>query len=475
MRDELTQWKKRINKTPLPILKSTAQFFAKTRSKPGASISGLWSCLQHDPGMCLHLLRAAGRSKSTKVTNLNHAILLLGLPNTLNRTDNLPKIEDIKDKAIRNAFFQIYSNNFHIFSISNKYFHHNTDETNKELEIASFLTGFIDYLICSADPARYLQLIKKEQLGAKRLEAEESVLGLTRRELAFEIATDWQLPEMIIQSQKHSQNQSPNLHQVSLTLRFKEELSLGWYHQGMQEVIEQLAESTAKPTHKLCQQIHQEAVEITRNNQNLFPVTASFAERLVECEPAKIKQPAIPIRAKKTRKDFYEEAIQSLEKQQQSNYQDIINECFNGFHKGLGFSRMFFAVLSEDKKHLKIILSDNIAGKDSLNRLLIPLNNQNLFEQIMRQPGGVWMNKTNHKKYLPFLPMIFLDKVRSHNFMAMSVFIHEHPFGLFFADMNGAQNITEGHFKYFKHLCRISSEALEALSDRQEKQKIAHA
>ncbi len=475
MRDELTQWKKRIDKAPLPILKSTAQFFAKTQSKPGASVSGLWSCLQYDLGMCLNLLRAAGRSKNTKVTNLNHAILLLGLPNTLNRPNNLPKIDDIKDKQIKNTFFQIYSNNFQTYSILKNCFKQSSEDTNKELEICNFATGFIDYLLFNADPDRYLKLLKKEQQGVTRIEAEESILGFTRRELAFEIATDWRLPELIAQSQQHSTNQSPNLQQVSLNLRFKEELNQGWYHQGMDEFINVLAKTTSNTTEYITKKIHNESVKIARNNKNIFPTAISFAERLIECKASKIKKPAVLIQPQKTRKELYAQAIQSIEKHHLASYQEIITECFNGYKNGLGFSRMFFAVLTEDKKHLKIILSKTIEGKESLNKLRIPLNNKNLFEQLMRQPGGVWMNKNNQKKYLPFLPMIFLDKLRSHNFVAMSAFIHDHPFGLFYADMNGTQNLTDGHFKYFKHLCRISNEAFEALSDHQEKQKIAHA
>ena len=476
MRNELSQWKKRIDDCPLPILKSTAQFFSRQRAKPGASISCLSDHLQYDMGMCLNLLRAAGRCRRVQVTTINHAVLLLGLPNTLNRPEHLPKIEDVKQPEIKNLLLSHCYDTHHAYSLAKFWMDKENSSIGEEIQTACLVSGFIDYLLCNADPERYLKLIKTERQGVSRTDAEQNVLGVLRRELAYEIASDWHLPELVIESQKHGQNQSHSLRQVYLCQRMQEELSNGWYHEGMQKVLQQIADFTHQPIESVSSTMHQQSADICRKTQKTyFPITGA-ASRLVECDAAPpVKANAIPIKNKTTRRDILKHCIEEIHDNNNLTLQQIIKECFNGFCNGLGLQRVFFAQLTEDGKHLKVSTAIDLPGKEGLNRFRVPLNNNNLFEQLMRQPGGVWMNDANQKKYRPFLPKQFIDEIHSEHFLAMSVFIHDNAFGMFYAD-NAKEALTEGHFKYFKRLCRVTTEAIESLSDHTNKPKqVAHA
>lgn len=473
MRDNISQWKKRINDCPLPILKSTAQFFSRQKARPGASISGLWQQLQYDPGMCLNLLRAAGRSPRIRVTTVNHAALLLGLPNTLDRANKLPRVDDIKNPEVRFQILKQFSLAHFALKQSEQWLHIENHNNHEEILTASLMAGFIDYLICNADQERYLKLIKTECQGVARVDAEQTVLGVLRRELAYEIAQDWGLPDLISASQKHGKQQAYTIRQVYLVQRLIEEAQRGWFQDGMHDVIKSIAEFQQRDLAVVTKNIHHTSVKVSRATNDIYHPVAGLAARLIQCEPATFTQQAIPIKPKKSRRQILEATVHTLQNSPDSSYEDILNQVFYGFRSGLGLQRMFFALVTEDKRHINVKYSIDVSGREGLNRFRMPLENNNLFEQLMRQPGGVWMNKGNQKKYLRFLPKIFVEQIRSGSFFAMSVFLHDKPVALFFADSAKSGDLMENQFKYFKRICRVATEALEALSDKRQTPKIA--
>ncbi len=474
MANAISQWKKRINECSLPILSSTAQYFTRQKNKPGATISGLWKKLQYDPGMCLNLLRAAGHSRQTRVTTVNHAMLLLGLPNVLNRPKDLAKIEDIKDTTIRELLLKNFSNSFHASIQSNRWSQIRKDSAEEELQTASLVSQFIDYLICSSEPDLFYKLIKTERQGINKAEAEKKILNVSRRELAYEIAKDWRLPELIMNAQKHSNDQPKKIRQVYLAQRLAEEVEKGWYHEDISEIYQSISEFLHSPLENVIKDIHKTAVVATRLSKDVYYPVPGPAAKLNEVKILPGNNNTAPSKQQPDTEAILKKYLRQIRENKNLSYDYIMNQSFKALRDGLGLDRVFFSLLTDKKQFMKVKHVLEKDGNKTLKGLRLPLEKNSLFEQLIRLPGAVWMNDSNRDRYKKFLPEQFVEQLASPTFFARSIFIQGKSVGMFFADSPGTGKLTEIKFKYFKDICQTTEDALNQITDQNGESKVVN-
>ena len=58
------------------------------------------------------------------------------------------------------------------------------------------------------------------------------------------------------------------------------------------------------------------------------------------------------------------------------------------------------------------------------------------------------------------LSAVFRAEFRSDSFCAMSIFVGSKPIGLIVADRSGAGALSERHYRNFKQICLLTSQAL---------------
>ena len=474
MATAVKQWIKRFDQASLPILSATAHQFSRQRSQPGACISKLWDSLSYDPGMCLNLLRVAGRSKYTQVTTMTHAILLMGLPNALEQARNLPRIEDLKDPTRKQLLLRHYHHAFHAYQQSEHWLSLRSNDHHEQIATASLNAQFIDYLLCCVDAESFQNLLKTQRQGIDRIEAEKKILGVLRRELAHELASHWQLPELMIESQSHGKHPQTNSRHVYLAQRLAEAAALGWYHQEMDKTLEEISEFLHQPLAQVTNTTHRVAVTANRLCHRPYHASPGVASRLNEHEAIKLVNPPIPLPAKKTRKEILKDCAEKLDHSSNLDYRKILNLSFKAIRDGIGLERVVFAMLEEDRRHLTVKYALDTKDRTSLQGLQLPLHKNTLFEQLLRQPGALWMNDSSRQRYLSFLPKGFQQQFKSDAFFAMSVFLHEKPIAMFYADGCKSGNLTENQFKCFKKICTHATQALARVSDTQDRAKVAN-
>ncbi len=464
MPDTISEWKDRINASPLPILQSTANYFLKRKSLAATGISILWKSLEYDPGMCLNLLRAAGHSRRIKVKTVSHAMLLLGLPNVLNRPQGLPTIESNNQAEARRLILKYFSKAYHASSYARRWSVQKKEKNLEEIHSASLSSYFMEYLLCNCRPDLMLKLETLQKQGKPWEESEKQVLGLSIKELAYEIATDWHLPELMIDALEIKDNSSDAAKYINLARQLSNESEFGWYHNGIDSVIATASEFLKRPLNSLTTQIHKEAVSAARSSCKIYSPVVPAAASLIRLPKPVTK--IIKGSKHPSKKDRLKQCLYQLGHNQDLSYQQIIQHTFKGLNQGLGLKRIFFALLSGDKQQLQIKYSIAQQENNELKRLRLPLDKNSLFERLIRKPQALWVSENNREKYWLMLPKSYIDTINSDVFFAMSIFINGKPVGLFYADMEKGNLLTEIQFKYFRQLCKLSAQALEHLTNK---------
>lgn len=139
---------------------------------------------------------------------------------------------------------------------------------------------------------------------------------------------------------------------------------------------------------------------------------------------------------------------------------EVMALAMRALAEGLGMRRIVFSLLAQGQPELRARYVFGVPPQDPLRQLVIRLDQPNLFGKLMQKSQGVWYNADSAAQLGPHLPAAFRAGFRSDSFCAMSIFIGSKPIGLIVADRNGAGALSERHYRNFKQICLLTSQAL---------------
>lgn len=149
---------------------------------------------------------------------------------------------------------------------------------------------------------------------------------------------------------------------------------------------------------------------------------------------------------------------------------DAMHLVLEGLHHHVGLERVVFAMLNPDRSALRARATLGGHGTEELARESLAMEPPHLFSKLMEEPRALWSNPDNADELAPYLPPALADKLDTRNFMAMSVFVHDRPVGLFYGDCAGQDcRLDVEQYTLFRQLCERAGLAMTELSARSKK------
>ncbi|MFP4130489.1 MAG: HDOD domain-containing protein [Thiohalospira sp.] len=146
---------------------------------------------------------------------------------------------------------------------------------------------------------------------------------------------------------------------------------------------------------------------------------------------------------------------------------DAMHLVLEGLHHHVGLERVVFAMLNPDRSALRARATLGGHGTEELARESLAMEPPHLFSKLMEAPRALWCNPDNADELAPYLPPALADKLDTKNFMAMSVFVHDRPVGLFYGDCAGRDcRLDVEQYALFRQLCERAGLAMTELSAR---------
>jgi hypothetical protein len=263
------------------------------------------------------------------------------------------------------------------------------------------------------------------------------------RNLGQELAIAWGLPNELQQALSvHFADSGTGL-AMTLSTLVAREIARDWHGEGLTGLLEHWSAIAKTPLDQATSTIHQ--------------LSAAAARQL---HGSQLPQPAFFMLFPETAKPLEPEQKPDISSRPVSLQQTLTLQMKN-MQKLAGVERVLFALLTPDRKNLKVrfILGGNKA--DAIRRFTAELTGKNLFSLLMQKPQAVCITQENQAKYLPLIPKTERTSLITDNLMAMSLFVKNKPVGLFIAD-NATANFSNEQYQFFKQCCNNAARALEA-------------
>jgi hypothetical protein len=120
-----------------------------------------------------------------------------------------------------------------------------------------------------------------------------------------------------------------------------------------------------------------------------------------------------------------------------------------------GLQNIMFAMPSPEKSVLKARAVYPSSSGNKLKGFHVDLSKPSLFKALLKKPLAIWINSSNMEKYGPMIPGSAKRFMCQKEFIMMSVFIHDKPIGLFYADNGcGGKRLIETQYRHFKACCQ---------------------
>ncbi|MBL1275130.1 MAG: HDOD domain-containing protein [Ectothiorhodospiraceae bacterium] len=199
--------------------------------------------------------------------------------------------------------------------------------------------------------------------------------------------------------------------------------------------------------------------------EKTIPTADSPAAPPMVAPPPLIKKPTTQV-CLIPQKDAYEDALRALHKGiGKMDLNELMRNALHGMHDGIGLNRVVFTLLTKNPNKL---VSRYIVGSDNdpiFSRFEIKLDKPHLFTRLLEKQVSLWINDDNRAKFWPLVPESIKVLIKTNSFFAMSIFVHDKPVGLFYADRRSIDcQLDEIAYKQFRQTCQLVAKGMANLT-----------
>jgi HD-like signal output (HDOD) protein len=476
--DELKSW-------DMPVLQRSIRELGKLAGRMEQITAGeIADVVLHDPLMTLKVLRLVnGMSRSrlsNEITTVEHAVMMLGVGPCFNRLSNLKSVEESLrafDGALP-GLMQSMSRAHHAAWQARDWANCRADMKSEEVYIGALLYDMGDILLWAYSPDQALQIRKLARHNKISLaQAQKEILGFDARELQLAIAEAWRLPELM-QAFMHCGNTvQPRVLGVTLAASVARLAETGWQDPALLANYEAIAEMLHMHLDEVVHIVHRNAV-VEARHWDWYGVPPAAA--LLPMLPG--DWPAEPGEEEETRRSEKEPEVRltphpdvlsqimaeiAAHLDGTLDLHDMMALVLKGMHEGIGLNRVVFALMTADRGALKAKYVVGAEPDSPLRQFQIDMTTRHLFSRLMEKAQGIWLSASNRKTLEPMMPFEIRQLLGHGEFFAMSVFLHDRPIGLFYADsMHDGGALDERRYLEFKQLCLRAAQGLAHLAKK---------
>lgn len=482
MNNNLDKWLKLADTQPIPVLKHTIKELRSLCRQEEIPLKEITHVVERDPGLVLHILRTSNnRTKgrlSSEITHVNQAFRLMGTDQLTKLPDALPAVGDVLEDKAKVRLLATFNRAYHAARFATDWAFIRRDMTPDEVFAAAQL-HFVGEMILSIHAPELLDEIAKlrtdDNLASE--EAQYMVLGFTLNELTLKIAEKLQFPQLVKEALSAENAKFPRAYGIMLGVQLARSVTYeGWYSDNTLEIQEQIADWMDITVDEVISRSHTIAAEVAREIPQYDTLPAARFLPL-------IMQPSADDKTKEVEKEHHDQTaticlipqlsiLQSAVKEMTTfsykniNSEQLIQHIVSAMHDGVGFNRVVFSLYKEEEYLLQAQVLKGAENDPVFNRFKIDTRGSNLFSHLIQKPQAILMNDTTRTKFWPLVPEEFQKLINTNSFVAMSIFIKNKPYGLFYADRHTSVcQIEDRSYNYFKTLCTHTTKVLEQLSD----------
>jgi len=442
MSTNLLTFKAALIKGKLPILDATLARFNMLIDRPATTNQHLAEIIRSDIGYTAAVFRTVNSNLAKgrdAIESINHAIAMLGIAKIADIGNQLIPFSKLGNEP-RQALETLYSRAFHAAQYFEALAMQQKLSLIEENTKAIKLMSLAQVALWTNNP----DVIQKHdpEFPATLIGDFKEPLDNQMRELALELAIAWSLPATLQQALSPGFAAYTNAVSMTIADGIAQESCKDWHSPQTNYLYDLWSDLTETPVERIAGTIHELAAVTARQiYERQLPQPAFF-----------IIQPATP-------KNVAEEPQESVKQKTPLSLQDIITGQMRKMQQNAGVSRVIFAMLTPDRKNLKVRFVMGGNKTDGIRQFKTDLSQKSIFSLLMQKSQGIHISTVNLNKFLPLIPLTEQKSLKVDNLFAMSFFIKNKPIGVFIAD-NNDMTLNQDHYKHFKLYCSQAAKAL---------------
>ncbi len=490
----LQDWLDRLRPGQTPIFQHTKTCLLALRDRlEQIGVREVTSLILADPLACLRLIYLANnrvsRHFASDVATVEHAVMMQGLGVYLDKVATFPVIEEApiaREPDSLASLYRLLRLAQHAAWQARDFAVLHSDVRAEEVEVAALLYYAPEFLfwLDAPDTARELARLRRSM---EPQAAERQVLGFELEPLRLMLLEAWRIPEVIrdmLDARYMERSRNTILHAC---LDIAHRSRYGWWNEKLMADYEALAGIEGTPVEVVITTVHRNAVRVAHHGAwipappaaawlpmlpGLWPHEQPAAESRPANEDAAVSaQPgaAAPDSASvclapdpAALKSVVEQIEQHLDSS--LNLNQMLALVLKGLHHGLGLSRVVFAMVTPDGQRVKSRFTLGIGAQEPLRHFEFPLQSPDLFGRLMTKMQAVWVNADNQVRLWPMVRPELKAMIGEGEFLAMSLYVGDKPFGLIYGDRGRAGcRLDAPTYEGFKSLCLLASRGLTNL------------
>jgi len=474
----INKWVELAVKQPVPVLKYTIKELRSLCLQEEIPLKEITHVVERDPGLVVHILRSSNNRKqgrlSTEITHVNQAFRLMGTDQLTKLPDALPAVGDVLEEKAKVRLLATFNRAYHAARFATDWAFIRRDMTPDEVFAAAQL-HFLGEMILAIHAPELLDKIAKlrvdDHLASE--EAQYLVLGFTLNELTLKIAERLKFPELVKEALSAENAKFPRAYGIMLGVQLARNITHeGWYSKQTFKLQEQIAEWMDISVDEVIARSHTIAAEVAREiPQYDTPPAARLLPLIHEVTLDQINEQGVETEENVAiclipQLSLLREAIQQITQfsPKDDSSDEFIQHVVSAMHDGVGLNRVVFCLYNEEAKDLQSHVLKGAENDPVFNRFQIKLGDSDIFSHLISKPQAVLMNESTRAKFWPLVTDDFQKLIGTNSFVAMSIFIKNKPYGLFYADRHTSTcQIEDRSYSYFKTLCTHATKVLEQL------------
>lgn len=468
----LQQWVERFRHADYPVLENTHNALVAIE-KGDSDIGGaaIAASVRTDPLMVLKVMRMANSGRNGRfaqpVSTMENALMLIGPAPGLWQMLDCNLVEQVVPPAPQAGLMQVVARAYHAAFQAREWALFRLDLNSEEVYIAALLQEIAELILWTTCPETMQSLPSlRQQLG--REEAERTLLGCTCDELTLTLSEVWNLPSLMTSAQISTERQAhPRARLVCLAKRLARHAECGWYHEDLQQDMDELAALLHLRNEDVAGRVHRISVAAARSR--IFAGVTPAAAWLPmlpddESNDCLLNAAELPLTEANATSLQSKENI-ALHLDDTSTLHDLMQKVMRSIKEEVGLERAAFALLSEDNTQLRARYVTGVPEGAALRQFRFGMNEDNLFTRMLSRQQAFWLNPETRARVRPLLTEEVLRVIGDGQFFIMSLAPRGKVIGLIFADRGTSGSALDADsYGKFKALCGSAVLGMERLA-----------
>jgi HD-like signal output (HDOD) protein len=449
---KLDSWLQQLESSRVPVFTETVREVSGVAARVETSAHDLARAIGHDAALTARLLKIANSPlfnlQNRSVDTISAAVVLIGFDAVRELAVSLSLIEQVLEGRSHVRVTRSMARAFHAAAQARSFAVARKDESPEEVFVAALLLHLGEMVFWSVAEAEAAAIDRMTRAGASLADAEQRVLGFRLEALTSRLVEDWQLGPLLERAVAEEAD-DPRVatvllgHEVAMVVE-----QFGWESQEVRELIVRVA---AELDIKFV-----EAQElVSANVREAAKIAGRFGVPSVEAYLLEEEAPVIdqqPIPTHGANPQVQLETLQEIGSylDGEPDLDELVRLVLGGVHRGVGFDRVFFGLLTPDRSQLVV---RHALGGDYRGAIAMPADGKpNLLQAVLRSGKALWVSDENRRAMAPLLSDDLGCWVSGTPCVMMPVTAGGQAVGLLYADNEpSGRPVDDAAFAGFRH------------------------